>query len=146
MSHIVATLNAFVWFLLQAVTVGGIGFLYFAAGIAIAAIIMWSTCPDQRRPDRGSFLELLWLPAIWTFVGLWGAWFWRAWEKGAPPNPGWVTYPLKATPVIMLALTIFLVWRLRRAEVFTATFAVVNFYFLFMMWLLASMAISGDWL
>jgi hypothetical protein len=146
MSHAVATLNRFLWFLLQTIAVGGIGFLYFAVGIAIVAIIMWATCPDQKAPDRGSFWELLWLPAIWIFVGLWGAWFWYEWEFGKPPNPGWVFYAHKAAPFVMILVAAYLIWRLRGARLFVATFAVANFYFLLVMWFLAGMAISGDWL
>ena len=146
MSHVIATLTAFFWFLVQAFAVGGIGFSFFAIGIIVAAGIMWMTCPDQRAPDRGSFWELIWLPVIWIFVGLWGAWFWRAWEKNPPANPDWVFYPVKAAPVLMVMLTLFLIWRLRGARMFVATFAAVNFYFLLAMWFLAGMAITGDWL
>jgi hypothetical protein len=146
MTELVRTLNAFLWFLIQAVTVGGTGFPFFAVGMLIAGIILWATCPDQRAPDRGSFWELLWLPVIWIFIGLWGAWFWRVWEKGAPPNPEWVFYVHKTAPIVMVSLAAYLVWRLRGARLFTATFAAVNFYFFLAMWFLAGMAITGDWL
>jgi hypothetical protein len=146
MSHLVSAVNKFFWFVFQAIIVGGIGFQFFAIGIVTATILMWLTLPDQRAPDRGRFLYLAALPAVWIFMGLWGSWFWRAWETGAPPNPQWTIWLILAGPIVALALSIWLIWWLRGARLFVLVFSVVNLYFVFAMYLLAAMAITGDWL
>jgi hypothetical protein len=57
-----------------------------------------------------------------------------------------VFYPHNAAPIVMVLVAAYLVWRLRGARLFTATFAAVNMYFMLAMHVLAGMAITGDWL
>jgi hypothetical protein len=118
---------------------------FFAIGILIAAPIMWFTFP-ANTPHKSRFSLLTLLPLIWLFVGIWGALFWRHWERNAPPNPDWAFYPVEAAPIAMLILSGWLFWWLNGARSFVAIFAAVNFYFLLVMCFLALMALSGDWL
>jgi hypothetical protein len=119
---------------------------FYGIGIVIAAPILWFTFTRRGTTDRKDFPLLLLLPAIWLFVQIWGAWFWRYWEKHAPSNPDWVFYPVEAAPFLMLVGSLWLIWKLRGARLFVATFAVTNFYFLLVICFLVLMAMTGDWL
>lgn len=86
------------------------------------------------------------LPAIWVFTGLWGSFFWYEINKDNPRNPEWVSWPVIAAPFLFLAVAGAAIYFARGARVFTALYVAVNLYFMLTMWLLATMAISGDWI
>jgi hypothetical protein len=132
-------LAAFAGLFLQSVFVFGLFFWIPCA--AILAGLVWTFVRAEPIPHwKLSLLALL--PAIWIFVGLWGGYFWRHSE----PNPEWVLYPLRVGIWVFSALAIGLIVCLREARWFVLLFILLNFYFMLAMTMLASMAVTGDWL
>ena len=68
------------------------------------------------------------------------------------PNPAWMDYPdwmvqsVTWAPVALIAATIFLVWYLRGARRFAASFGFVNFAIMSVVSLGAIIAVTGTFL
>lgn len=145
MDRLARTFNGFLWFVSQAIAVGGFGVFVFAA-IAIPVVVfsVWRYRKIKTGKSRLAFL--LTLPVFWLFEGLWGAYHWYDWQTGGPRNPAWVLRVLDAATLLFLFMwAIFLVW-LKGARAFTLAVGFANLYFVLVMWLLATMAITGNWL
>jgi hypothetical protein len=138
---------AFFWFLRQSIVVGGLGARWFVLGLIIGiAALVWAYRRAEPVPARKLLLLVL-LPAVWIFMGLWGDYFWMRWEHTPViRNPRWVLIVVDAGIWIYLAIAAALILYLREARLFVVTFALLNFYFVLTMTLLASMAVTGDWL
>ncbi|HLG90202.1 MAG TPA: hypothetical protein VKZ79_23770 [Alphaproteobacteria bacterium] len=146
MEHLALSLHRFLWFLDQAVHVGGLGILYFLIPLAFLILTMMGSFP-RDRPTRRRLRDLLWIPVIWIAVGLWGAWFWYdAQSPDAARNPEWVRYPVDAALPIILVLDLYLIWRSAGARRFTAAYMLINLYFTLSISFLAGMAVTGNWL
>jgi hypothetical protein len=95
MAALFKPVTIFFWFVSQAVFVGGLGVVFFAAPFLLLLLGM---IVGLRRAQAGSWRPLIpvivGLPAIWIFVGLWGGAFWRDWIHHPPPSPHWVGYPI----------------------------------------------------
>lgn len=148
MEPIIRAFGALVWFVYQAVIVGGLGAAYFIVPFAILAAVLavtFSRMDPTARARLGGLL--LSLPASWVFVGLWGGFFWV--DLGARPvirNPAWVEYPLDAIPLLFVVIVGVFTWRLRGARLFTLTYSLINMYFLLAIVFLSGMAVTGTWL
>jgi hypothetical protein len=137
--------SVLIWFVKQAFSVGGLGSTPVVIGLVVAAIVMATTLPKAGSIARKRLPYLLLLPLPWIVSGLWGGYFWREWEKHAPANPWWILSLPHAAVLIQIAISIFLLVWMRGAAALTLAFGVVNLYFALFVWLLAGMALSGDW-
>ena len=134
------------WFLQQAVTVGGLGVVWFAFPflmLTIVAIILFSRQPGGAATRLMPLLVTL--PAIWIFLGLWGSFFWADWAHGVR-NPHWIVEIESVGLYFFPVAAAFFVWGLPGARLFALVYAVINFYFTFAVAVLAGMAVGGVWL
>jgi hypothetical protein len=136
------TLNAFFGFLSYSIhSVWAWGPLLL---LAIALVVSYRRAqPIERR----NYCFMAPLPAIWVFVGLWGAAFWVDWQT-APviPNPKWISYVIWVSLAAFMICGAGLIALLRGARIFAAIYALMNLYFMLVMAFLALMAVTGDWL
>jgi hypothetical protein len=146
MVHMQSALRAFTWFLSQSVTVGGLGsiyfwlpFLVFFAGLFGA----WKISKIERR----RLLILLILPTIWILIGLLGGYYWVD-LKQVPTqlSPPWVRFIVGYGVFAFLPVGLASIIYLKGARIFALIFFAINLYFMLAMTLLASMAVTGDWL
>jgi hypothetical protein len=141
MAHAVARL---LWF--ASLTVGVFWFIPFGVLLIVVIAAAWFAYRRGDYVERGNAWLVLSLPAIWILIGLWGGWWWREWERKAPPNPEWVQFPVIAALFLEIALAILLVWWLRGVRPLVAAYSLLNVYFTLWIAFLAGMAISGTWL
>ena len=141
MQAVFGAFRVLLWFIYQAVNVGGLGWAYFAVPFLAIGVFL---IINFRKQDSLTRKELR-IPLL-IFAGLWGGFFWLDWAHHAPANPTWVGYVPEIAAAIFILLTCFYVWELGNARLFVAGYAFVNFYFMFVMWALSGMAISGTWL
>jgi hypothetical protein len=137
----------FIWFLNQCTIVGGIGAIWFwFPTISVMALLVIAF---RRSPPgvRSRFWWLAALPAAWTFVGLWGGYFWLVTDKHPiSRNPAWVSWPVESGLWVFVALAAILIFYLKNGRTFAVLFTALNLYFMLAMSFLAAMAVSGDWL
>ena len=138
-------INRFLWFLDQAFSFGGVGVIWIIAfTIILFLLAVWKFPKSSEARKRLPLLFIL--PLIWIFPGLWGAYFWYDWHSDAPPNPGWVQWPLYGSLIVYGVTFIVLLMKMNGARIVTALFGVWNLYFLTAMNLLATMAVTGLWI
>jgi hypothetical protein len=148
MEAILGGLHAVVWFWYQAVTVGGLGIVYFIVPFVILVTFLVVGFPRRETGARRRLWGLIvGLPAIWLFTGFWGGVFWL--DVSIRPlgsNAPWVEYPADAAPLLSLGVAGFFVWWLRGARLFALSYSVINIYFAIAMSFLSGMAVTGVWL
>jgi hypothetical protein len=142
LTSITRALRAFVWFLGQISSVGGIGSLWFWLPflvLVVGLIVTWRTTLIDRR--------LLWillvLPALWIVTGLLGGFYW---VDGARVSTPWVPIALQFNLISFLLIGLISIFYLKNARGFAGICFVINLYFMLTMYLLPSMAVTGDWL
>ena len=144
--RVIKAFSTFVWFLNQCVTVGGLGVQWFASGFVIVCVLLSTLYLRAPVEVRKRFLGLLVLPLIWTFIGLWGAYFWLDWQKSGAHNPGWTQWPpMYGLWAFAIAALVVIVYA-RGGRLFAAVFSLANLYFMLGITLLSHMAVTGEWL
>ncbi|TAL04927.1 MAG: hypothetical protein EPO08_00105 [Rhodospirillaceae bacterium] len=147
MNTFLGPIRTTLWFAYQAITVGGLGLVWFAVPFAILLSLAVVSLVRVDKSQRSSLWVLLVLPAIWIFVGLWGGTFWVDWQHHpVHNNPSWVSYPIFVAPWLAIAATIFLALRLVGARLLVSAFGLINIYFTVFFSFMSGMAITGDWL
>jgi hypothetical protein len=144
MEGIGRAVSVLLWFV--SLTAAMFWFIPFAVLLTVVIAAAWFCYRRGDYVERGSAWLVLSLPTVWIFIGLWGGWWWRYWERQAPPNPEWVQYPVTAALLVEIALAVVLVWWLRGVRPVVAAFALLNVYFTLWIVFLAGMTISGTWL
>jgi hypothetical protein len=139
-------LYAFVWFLSQSVSLGGVGGAFFwplFLALIIGLMITWKiTSADRRR-----LWILLILPALWVLTGLLGGYYWV--DLAHVPiqrPPPWVPFALKFNILSFLLIGLGSIIFLKGARWLASICFVANLYFMIAMTFLAGMAVTGDWL
>jgi len=142
-----AALNVFVWFLMQSVVVGGLGFFWFGIPFAFVVAVLIRLFILAEPLEYWKYALLALLPLMWIGIGLWGGYFWVD-RQATPfvPNPERVSFPVAYDLWVYLAIAIGLIAYLRHFRWFTAIFALLNLYFMLAMSFLGGMAITGNWL
>ena len=137
-------LMGFAWFVSQAISLGGLGNIWFL-GLGTFFLILMIVSFPKKALERKRLVWLSVLPIVWIVVGLWGVVFWKSPDFLAP-HPPWKEWPINIAIPVTIILSGTLLVCLRGARVFTAIFVLVNLYFCFMMTLMAGMAVTGVWL
>jgi hypothetical protein len=119
-----------------------IGVILFPGAI-IGALLLFQRVDEDARSRLTTLL--LFFPAIWLFVVVWGVLF-AVKPSGTTINPPWVSAPIVVAPwLLLLSAIVFFVVQ-RGARLFALLYSVVNLYFLVALSLFAGMAISWTWL
>jgi hypothetical protein len=119
------------YFVHEAVTVGGLGPGWFLGPLAVALVIsLWRRPRVPETARRLPWLLLLVVP--WIAAGLWCGWHWKTAEEIG-----------RARPLLLIGW--FLFW-MRGARVVTASAALVNLYVTLVVISFGWMAVSGIWL
>ena len=118
------------------------GVILFPAAV-IGALLMFARVSEDARSKLT--VLLLFFPAIWLFVALWGALF-AVNPRGPTINPTWVSAPVFAAPWLLLLSAVIFSITQRGARLFALLYSIVNLYVLVAVSLFAGMAISGTWL
>ncbi|HSY81856.1 MAG TPA: hypothetical protein VK807_08845 [Gemmatimonadaceae bacterium] len=139
---------ALVWFLQQAVTVGGLGAIYVVAPLAVCVVFLVVAFPRKDPAARRRLTAfLVALPVIWILIGLWGQLFWCDWQHTTNQcGPQWKQFGPDVGIVLFLVTAVAFVWRARGARRFAVAYTMVNAYFVLAMSVLSSMAVTGVWL
>jgi hypothetical protein len=139
---------ALVWFLGQAITVGGLGAIYVVVPLAVCVVSLVVTFPGKDPAARRRLVPfLIALPMIWILVGLWGKLFWCDWQHTTNQcGPAWKHLGPNLGIVLFLVTAAVFVWRAHGARRFAVAYTIVNAYFVFAMSVLSSMAVTGVWL
>ncbi len=138
--------SRFFWLLGQAFHVGfPLGMLAVAAVTLIFVLLAAWKMPAAEE-SRRRLPCLMILPALWIFLGVWGAYFAYQWGVDQPKNPDWVSWPIAITIFVFAIAWVFLLIFLKGARVVTLLFGIWNLYFMLVMTLLAAMSISGNWM
>ena len=125
---------------------GVLGFLFF--GSVISVLIMAVSFPKKDAIDRTKLLWLLVLPPFWIYQI---AMYFLAVEMDTP-NPSWMDYPgwmvqsVSWGPSALIAATIVLVWYMRGARRFAASFGFINFAIMFVVSIGANIVVTGTFL
>jgi hypothetical protein len=139
---------ALVWFLQQAITVGGLGAIYLVVPLAVCIVCLVVTFPRKDPAARRRLAPfLVALPILWILVGLWGQVFWCDWQHTTNQcGPAWKHAGPDVGLVLFLVTATTFIWRARGARWFAVAYTIVNAYFVFAMSVLSSMAVTGQWL
>jgi hypothetical protein len=147
MGSVLSAVRALVWFIYQAVMVGGAGAAYFfvpfaiLVGLAVIGFVRRDTDARQRI-----WIPVVLFPAIWILTGLWGGLFWCDWTGRHGPCPHWAEYPILIAPWLsLLAAVVFLTYQ-RGARLFLAGYSLINIYLTFAVSFVSGMAVTGIWL
>jgi len=143
---ITRALRAFIWFFVQSLNVGGLGYHFFWVPflvLVVGLVITWK----MSSVDRRRLWILLILPVLWILTGLLGGCYWVDWAR-VPVQypPPWVLYALNFNILSFLLIGLISVVFLKGARWFASIYFVVNLYFMIAMTFLSSMAVTGDWL
>ena len=144
--RVIKAVWTFLWFIEQCVTVGGLGAAWFGAGFALICVLLIILFARAPADVRQKFPPLLILPLLWTFIGLWGGYFWLDWQKPGAHNPAWTGWPAFYGLWVYALAAIILIIGARGGRLFATVFSLANFYFMFGMTLLSQMAVTGAWL
>jgi hypothetical protein len=139
-------LGALLWFMLQSVTVGGLGVPFFLAPFLALVAGLYFTW-KKIAGDRGRLWVLLVLPAIWILVGLLGGSYWVDWQATPVQTaPAWVKFLVNYGIFAFLIAAAAIIFYLKGARWFAFIWFLMNLYFMLSMTLLAGMAVTGVWL
>jgi hypothetical protein len=145
MLHLQSTFRAFMWFLSQSATVGGLGSLYFWLPFLLLATGLLGTWKISGIEKRRLWI-LLTLPAIWIFIGLIGGYYWVDTRQMPMQNsPPWVQFVASYSIFAFLLVGLAIIIWLKGMRQFASIYFIVNFYFMIAMTLLAGMAVTGNW-
>jgi hypothetical protein len=146
MVHITSAFRAFTWFLLQSSIVGGLGSFFFWVPFLLLVAGLFGAWKISVIENRRLWI-LLTLPAIWILIGLLGGYYWVDWQHApAQHSPPWVKFIVGHGIFAFLLIGLATILYLRGARWFASVYFVINLYFMITMTLLASMAVTGDWL
>lgn len=146
MIHIQSTFHSFMWFLSQATTVGGLGLRFFwppLIGLIVGLFVTWKISAIERR----SLWILFIFPTFWIMTGLLGGYY-RLDLSHVPvlKSPQWVQFIAGYSIFAFLLFALITIIYLKGGRWFASIWIVINLYFMIIMTLLASMAVTGDWL
>jgi hypothetical protein len=142
----VATVNAFLWFFFQSITVGGLGWPFFLVPFLALIAGLYFTW-KKIVGDKGRLWVLLALPAIWILVGLLGGSYWvDTSQVPVQQSSAWVQFIVNYGIFAFLIAAATIIFYLKGARWFASIWSFINLYFMLSMHLLAGMAITGVWL
>ncbi len=120
-----------------------LGLWFWVPFSAVIVALVWAYW--RGKPIAYWKLALLGiLPLMWI-VGFSGGLFWLLdWPKHFTRSPDWIFYPVGFGLLVYLGCAVGLIVYLRGARLFTALFALLNFYFMSYWSLLAIISYSGQ--
>jgi hypothetical protein len=118
------------------------GVILFPCAV-IGALVLFQRMDEDVRSKLTTLL--LFFPAIWLFVVVWGVLF-AVNPRGTTINPAWVSSPIWIAPWVLLLSAIVFSMIQRGARLFALLYSLVNLYVLVTLSLFAGMAMSGTWL
>jgi hypothetical protein len=106
-----------------------LGPYYVMAIYVLLALGLVTTFPRKNIEVIKRLIELLALPPLWIFSGLWGAWWFFPRHGTNTPEPaGGLFIPVLACAIAVPIVGIALVHRLAGARAFTTIFVLANTY------------------
>ena len=136
------------WFLHQAIIVGGLGAVYFIVPLAAFLVGLVLTFPRKDAAARRRLpVFLIGLPVTWLLIGLWGGLYWCDWPHTTNQcAPTWKHNGPSIGMLLFVVTTGAFFWRARGARAFAVLYTIINAYFAFVMYVMSGMAVTGVWL
>lgn len=142
--HLARVLGGVVWFLGQALTLGGVGAIPVAVFAGLIALVLFKLYKTTPQAARRRFPALLPLPLLWVGIAVWGNYFWliSPQERNAP----WVGQAVSVMLLSFVGYACTMIWWIKGGRAFVVVFILPNLFLALFMSLMAGMAISGTWL